>query len=65
MLADDRAVEHVEGGEQGCCAVALVIMGHGPGAALLHRQTRLGPVERLDLAFLVDAEHQACAGGST
>jgi hypothetical protein len=29
--------------------VALVIMGHGSGAALFHRQTRLRSVERLDL----------------
>ena len=29
--ADDRAVQHVEGGEQGRRAVALVVVGHGPG----------------------------------
>ena len=55
--ADDLAVEHVEGGEQRGGAVALVVMGHGAGASLLHRQTRLGAVERLDLALLVDREH--------
>ena len=27
------AVEHVEGGEQGGGAVALVVVGHGAGAA--------------------------------
>lgn len=32
--ADDIALQDVEGGEQGGCAVALV--GHGPGATLLH-----------------------------
>jgi hypothetical protein len=26
-LGDDRAVEHVEGSEQGGCAVALVVVG--------------------------------------
>ena len=31
-VADDRAVEHVEGGEQGGRAVALVVMGHRAGA---------------------------------
>jgi hypothetical protein len=36
--------------------VALVIMGHRGAAPLLHRQARLGAVERLDLAFLVDAK---------
>ena len=55
--ADDRAVEHVERGEQRGGAVALVVVGHGAGAALLHRQAGLGAVERLDLALLVDRQH--------
>ena len=57
VAADDRAVEHVERGEQRGGAVALVVVGHGAGAALLHRQARLGAVERLDLALLVDRQH--------
>ena len=36
-----------------------IIVGHCPGAALLHRQTRLGAVERLNLRFLIDRQHQA------
>ena len=56
-LADEAAVEHVEGREQRGRAVALVIMGHGAGTARLHRQARLGAVERLDLALLVDRQH--------
>ena len=55
--AEDNAIESVEGGEQGGGAVPLVIMGHGPAFAGLHRQTRLRPIERLDLGFLVDREH--------
>ena len=55
--ADDRAVEHVEGGEQGGRAVALVVVGHGPALAGLERQAGLGAVERLDLALLVDGQH--------
>ena len=35
--ADDLAFEHVKSGEQRCCAVALVVVGHRSGAALLHR----------------------------
>jgi hypothetical protein len=31
-------------------------MGHGAGTARLHRQTRLGAVERLDLRLLVERE---------
>ncbi len=50
-------LDHVEGGEQRCGSVALVIMGHGPGAALFERQPRLSAVERLDLTLFVDAEH--------
>jgi len=37
--------------------MALVVVRHGAGSALFHRQPRLGAVERLDLTFLVDAEH--------
>ena len=53
VAADDGAVEDVEGGEQRGCAVAFVVVGHRSGAARLHRQTRLGTVERLDLALLM------------
>ena len=37
-------------------AVALVIVCHRGTAPRLHRQPGLGAIERLDLAFLVDAE---------
>ena len=57
-LADDRAVEHVERREQRRRAVALVIVGHGAGAALLYRQAGLGAVESLNLALLVDRKNQ-------
>ena len=46
----------IEGGEQGGGAIALIIMCHGGAAPLLHRQSGLGAVKRLDLALLVDAE---------
>src|SRR3954463_5577963 len=55
--SEQGAVEDIKGGEQGGGAVALVIMGHGAGAALLQRQAGLGPVEGLDLALLVDRQH--------
>ena len=58
VAADDGAVEHVEGGEQRGGAVAPVIMCHGAGTPLLHRQARLGAVEGLDLAFFVDRQHE-------
>ena len=48
----------VERGEQCRRAVALVVMRHGAGSALLDRQAGLCAVERLDLALLVDRENQ-------
>ena len=55
--SDDLAVQDVEGGEQGGGAMALVVVGHGGAASLLHRQAGLGAIEGLDLALLVEAEH--------
>src|SRR5712692_7504246 len=52
--SDDLAFEHIEGGKERRGAVALVVVGHGTGPALLHGKFRLGTVERLDLALLVD-----------
>ncbi len=65
VAADDGAVEHVEGGKQRGCTVPLVVVGHCAEPALLHRQARLGAVERLDLAFSSTDNTMAWAGGST
>jgi hypothetical protein len=54
--ADDLAIQDVERGEQGGSAVALVVVGHGARPSLLHRQARLGAVEGLDLALLIDRD---------
>src|SRR5271155_4112966 len=59
---EHRAVQHIEGGEQGGCAVALVVMGHGPALAGLERQARLGAGERLYLRFFVDRQHHGVMG---
>src|SRR5712691_3141597 len=56
VTADDGAVEDIESGEECGRAMTFVVVGHRPGAARLHRQTRLGAIERLDLALLVDRE---------
>ena len=56
-LADDLAVEDVERGEQSGRAGPLIIMSRRAAAAALHRQPRLGAVERLDLALLIDRQH--------
>src|SRR5450759_3224063 len=62
MLRPMAAVEDVKGGEQCGRAVTFVVVGHRPGAALLHRQTGLGAVERLDLAFFIDREDDGMGG---
>ena len=55
-FADHLAIQHAQGREQGRRAVALVVMRHRAAAPLFDRQPRLGAVEGLDLAFLVDAQ---------
>ena len=55
--ADDLPFQHVQRREQARSAVALVVMGHGLAAPLLHRQAGLRPVQRLNLALLVHAQH--------
>ena len=55
-------VENVERGEQRRRSVALVIVGHRPAFAGLDRQARLGAVERLDLALLVDGDDDGVLG---
>jgi hypothetical protein len=49
---DDGAVEDVEGNEQRGGTVTLVVVRHRPRASRLHRQPRLGTVERLNLAHM-------------
>ncbi len=58
-LAEDLALKDIESREQGGDAMPLVIVGHGSGATLLHRQSRLGAVQSLDLAFLIDRQHDS------
>jgi len=61
-LADHRPAQHVERGEQGGGAVALVVVGHRARAALLHRERRLRAIQRLDLALLVHAQNDRVLG---
>ena len=62
IAADDGPIEDVEGREQRGRAMTLVVVGHRPGAALLHRQAGLSAVERLDLALLIDRENDGMGG---
>lgn len=61
-FADDHARLYVECREQRGCPVALVIMRHRGRTTLLERQSRLGPVERLDLLLLINAKHDGPLG---
>ena len=61
-LGDDRAVEHVEGGEQCGGAVTLVVVGDAFDVAESHGKHGLGAFEGLDLALLIDAKHHGLVG---
>src|SRR5258708_26711160 len=57
--ADHLTFEHVEGSKERGGTVTLVVMGHGAGAALLHRQAWLGTVQPLELALLIAGQKPA------
>ena len=59
---DHRTLQHVQCGEQRRRSMAFVVVGHGAAAAGFQRQSRLGTVERLDLALFVDRQHHRMGG---
>ena len=61
-LSDDLSGGDVEGGKERGSAVAHVVMGAPLDLPGPHGQQRLSAVERLDLALLVDTEHQRALG---
>ena len=56
--AQRHRVQYVERREHRRRAVAFVVVRQRPAATLLHRQSRLGAVERLDLRLLINRQHQ-------
>jgi len=56
-FTDDLALQRVQRGEQSCCSVAFVIVGQSSATPLFEGQSRLRPVQRLNLALFVDAKH--------
>src|SRR6266702_2163281 len=56
VAADDGGVEHTERGKQGLWCHGACSRGSWSCPALLHGQTGLGAVERLDLALLVNGQ---------
>src|SRR5580658_4970233 len=57
-LAHDLAVRYFQGGKKTGGAVSLIIMGLGAAASFFQRQSRLGAVQGLNLALLIDAENE-------
>ncbi len=55
---EDDPCRDVQGGEQGCRAMTDVIVRDALDISQPHRQHRLRPIQGLDLALLVDAQHQ-------
>ena len=60
--ADDLAGADVQRGVEARRAGAFVVVGCALRDARQHRQDRRGPVQRLDLGLLVDAEHDRALG---
>src|SRR6202789_366451 len=56
-LGQHRSGGVVEGCEQGCGGVPGGVLGHSFDIAEPHRQHRLSAIQRLNLALLVDREH--------
>src|SRR5512147_473077 len=63
--ADDGTFQDIQCGEQRGRAVALVVVGHRAGAALLHRQAGLGASSAWIWLFSSTDSTTACAVGST
>src|SRR5580658_100274 len=58
-FTDDLAVQEVERCKERRGAVALVIVRHRAAATFLQRQARLSAIQGLNLALLVQAQHQS------
>ena len=56
-LRQDGPGGDVKSGKEGCGAMANVVVGHSFDVSKSHGQHRLGPVEGLNLALLIDREH--------
>jgi hypothetical protein len=55
---DDGSGLHVEGGKERGRPVPLIVMSAPFGLPWSHGQQRRGAIQRLDLRFLIDAQHQ-------
>jgi len=62
-IPDHSAVQHAQRGKQSRRPISLIIVGHRPTMAFPQRQTRLRPVQRLDLALFVHTQDQRLIRG--
>ena len=62
-LTDDLTTDDLEGGIEACDTGAPVVMGLPCGQARPYRQEGLRSLQRLDLGFLVEAEHDGACWG--
>lgn len=60
--AEHGARQDVEGGKQRRGAVTGIVVGLGGGMAGGERTVGAGPLQRLDLAFLVNGQHDRVGG---
>ena len=61
-LGEHGSGGNIEGGKQCRGAVADIIVGDAFDIAESHRQHRLGAIERLNLALLIDRQHNRVVG---
>ena len=62
-FTDHLAVQHVERRKQRRGAIAFVVVRHRAAAAFLQRQSRLRPIQRLNLALFIQTQHQRLVAG--
>jgi hypothetical protein len=61
--SNNRAIQHVQGGEKTRRSMPFVVVRHRSTASLFHRQSRLSSIQGLDLRFFVDAQNQGFIRG--
>lgn len=57
-MADNRPFEHIQSGEECGGAVPFVVMSAAFRQTWTKRKNGLGAIQSLDLAFLINAQHQ-------
>ncbi len=61
-LTDHLSLQKFQSGKKRRGPIALVVVGHRAAASLFQGQAGLGAVQRLNLALLIDAQHDGLLG---